>query len=196
MSIVGVDEVGRGCLFGDVCAAAVVLPEEFPDELYKDIKDSKKLSAKKRAKMDTYIRKHAIAFAVGVASAQEIDAMNISNATFLAMSRALEQVEQQTVIAKILVDGNRFKQFKHYEYECIVGGDSIVRNIAAASIVAKVHRDTCIEEMVKTTPALGVYDLSNNKGYGTKTHMDAIARFGITEHHRKTFKPCSTLCVH
>ncbi|KAG5186453.1 ribonuclease HII [Tribonema minus] len=190
MSIVGVDEVGRGCLYGCVTAAAMVLPETFPDEGYKDIKDSKKLSAKKRAKMDLYIKEHAIAYAVGSASAAEIDALNIQNATFLAMHRALEQIEQQTSIAKIMVDGNRFLKYKHYEHECIVGGDAVYKSISAASILAKVYRDTLMEERVKADPRLNVYELAKNKGYGTKTHMDAIAQHGITEDHRKSFKPC------
>lgn len=193
MSIVGVDEVGRGCLFGDVVACAVILPESFPDELYHDIKDSKKLSAKKRTKMDLYIKKHAIAYAVGSATPAEIDSMNIAEATYLAMHRALEQIEQQMTITKIMVDGNRFRKFKNYDYECVVGGDSIVRSIAAASIVAKVLRDTGIEELVKTMPALEVYDLTKNKGYGTAKHMAAIAQHGITAFHRRSFKPCSDL---
>jgi ribonuclease HII len=190
MTKVGLDEVGRGCVFGQVTAGAVIMPATFPDELHHGIKDSKKLSAKQRVKMDAYIKQHAIAYAIGTASAAEIDTLNIQSATFVAMHRALEQIEQQVQITKILVDGNRFDRYKDYEYECIVGGDATVKSIAAASIIAKVYRDNAIDEMVTADPTLAVYDLINSRGYPTPTHLAAIAKHGIAEQHRRTFGPC------
>ncbi|KAG5184108.1 ribonuclease HII [Tribonema minus] len=184
---VGVDEVGRGCLFGSVVAAAVALPETFPDDGWREIKDSKKLSPRKRALLDSYIRMHAIAFGIGIATASEIDELNILQSTMLAMHRALDQVSAQVEISSIKVDGNYFKAYHEVPYECIVKGDTKVLSIAAASIIAKVFRDNMMKTLVTDNPDLAQYGISTNMGYPTQAHIRAISQHGLTDQHRKSF---------
>lgn len=176
--ICGVDEAGRGPLAGPVCAAAVILPEglEIPG-----LTDSKKLTDKKRRELFPLIQEHAIAYGIGMASQQEIDEINILQATFLAMKRALAQLTVKPDLA--LIDGNRETDFG-LPVKTVVKGDSLSANIAAASILAKVTRDDLMVEMAKTYPQYG-FDV--HKGYGTKAHYAALREFGPCEIHRMTF---------
>lgn len=176
--ICGVDEAGRGPLAGPVCAAAVILPEglEIPG-----LTDSKKLTDKKRRELFPLIQERAIAYGIGMASQQEIDEINILQATFLAMKRALAQLSVQPDLA--LIDGNRETDFG-LPVKTVVRGDSLSANIAAASILAKVTRDDLMVEMAKTYPQYG-FDV--HKGYGTKAHYGALREFGPCEIHRMTF---------
>lgn len=184
----GVDEVGRGCLFGDVVAAAVILPQTFPDDTWEQIKDSKKLSKKKREELATYIKSHAIAYAIGKATPEEIDSMNILQATMCAMHRACDALSEKREFNKLMVDGNYFKSYANVPHELVKGGDNKILSIAAASILAKTYRDHQIEEIVRQNPEYKVYGLHTNMGYGTKTHCEAIATHGITRYHRKSFR--------
>jgi len=177
---VGCDEAGRGCLAGPVVAAAVILGENFNNEV---INDSKKLSEKKRNELRGYIEANALTWAVGIVSPQEIDQINILNASFLAMHRALDQL--QTPIDFIIIDGNRFNAYKDIPHECIVKGDGKYQNIAAASILAKTYRDEIMDNLDLEFPQ---YNWKKNKAYPTKAHREAIAQFGTTPHHRMTFR--------
>lgn len=176
--ICGVDEAGRGPLAGPVCAAAVILPKhaEIPG-----LTDSKKLSDKKRRELFPLIQEQAVAYGIGFATEQEIDEINILQATFLAMQRALDQLKVKPDLA--LIDGNREKDFG-VPVKTVVKGDSLSANIAAASILAKVSRDNLMEEMAKTYPQ---YGFEIHKGYGTKAHYAALREFGATPIHRITF---------
>lgn len=176
--ICGVDEAGRGPLAGPVCAAAVILPEETE---IPGLTDSKKLSDKKRRELFPLIQEKAIAYGIGMASQQEIDEINILQATFLAMKRALAQLSVQPDFA--LIDGNRETDFG-LPVRTVVKGDSLSANIAAASILAKVTRDDLMVEMAKTYPQYG-FDV--HKGYGTKAHYAALREFGPCDIHRMTF---------
>jgi|TARA_B110000902_G_scaffold26678_1_gene29008 ribonuclease HII len=176
----GCDEAGRGCLAGPVVAAAVILPKDFTHPL---LNDSKQVSEKKRAILKLVIEKEAIAYAVGIVDHKEIDDINILNASFLAMHRALDQIK--TSFDSILVDGNRFKKYKDYEHHCIIKGDGKYLNIAAASILAKTYRDEIMENLDKEFP---VYSWKKNKGYPTKAHRAAIREFGVNKNHRLTFR--------
>lgn len=200
MLIAGVDEAGRGPLFGPVVAGAVVLPpdDEFPDEVYKQIKDSKKLSAKKRDVLADYIKQHAITYGIGVCSSQEIDQLNILHATMRAMDRALTDAYKKVPFEHIMVDGPHFIPYippgidsEALTHECVVDGDNIHRCIAAASILAKTHHDKLIKEIVEQHPDYEKYGLKKNMGYGTAEHMRALKEFGPTPHHRRSFKPVS-----
>ena len=177
---VGCDEAGRGCLAGPVVAAAVILGDDFNHSL---INDSKKLTEKNRAELRVFIEENALAWAVGIVSPQEIDEINILNASFLAMHRALDQLK--TPIDLILVDGNRFNKYKYFPHECIVKGDAKYMNIAAASILAKTYRDEIMDNLDTEFPQ---YNWKKNKAYPTKAHRAAIAEFGTTPHHRLSFK--------
>ena len=176
--ICGVDEAGRGPLAGPVCAAAVILPRglEIPG-----LTDSKKLTDKKRRELFPVIQEQAIAYGIGFASEQEIDEINILQATFLAMQRALDQLKVKPDLA--LIDGNRQKDFG-IPVKTVVKGDSLSANIAAASILAKVTRDNLMEEQAKTYPQ---YGFEIHKGYGTKAHYAALREFGACPIHRATF---------
>lgn len=187
---VGVDEVGRGCLFGDVVAAAVILPTTFPDDTWQQIKDSKKLSKKKREELEVYIQKHAIAFAIGSASSEEIDQMNILQATMCAMHRACDALWEKHPFSggKLMVDGNYFKPYAQVSHELVKGGDNKVLSIAAASILAKTFRDRQIANILQDNPEYNVYGLATNMGYGTKAHMAAISKHGLTPYHRRSFR--------
>lgn len=176
---VGCDEAGRGCLAGPVFAAAVILPEDFSNEL---LNDSKKLSEKNRYNLRTLIEKEASYWAVGIVDNNEIDEINILNASFLAMHRAIDKLG--IVPEHIIVDGNRFKKYKEISHDCIVKGDGKFLSIAAASILAKTYRDDFMKEIHNKHPE---YDWISNKGYPTKKHREAIKNIGISSYHRKTF---------
>ncbi|MFL5762578.1 MAG: ribonuclease HII [Bacteroidia bacterium] len=176
----GCDEAGRGCLAGPVYAAAVILPKNFKNKL---LNDSKQLSDKQRKELRPIIEKEAISWAVGVVSVDEIDEINILNASFLAMHRALDQLN--TIPQSLLIDGNRFKKYKDIPHHCIIEGDGKYLSIAAASILAKTYRDDLMDELHVQFPH---YGWENNRAYATKGHREAIEQFGLTEHHRKTFR--------
>jgi len=176
---VGCDEAGRGCLAGPVFAAAVILPEDFLNEL---LDDSKKLSEKNRYKLRVVIEKEALYWAVGIVDNNEIDEINILNASFLAMHRAIDELG--VVPEHIIVDGNRFNKYKDISHDCIVKGDGKYMSIAAASVLAKTYRDDFMKEIHNKHPE---YDWISNKGYPTKMHREAIMNNGITSFHRKSF---------
>jgi ribonuclease HII len=196
--VIGVDEAGRGPLIGPVVAGAVVLPEDssFPDDTYKLIKDSKKLTPKVRGKIAEYIKQHAITYGIGVCSAQEIDQINILHATMRAMDRALTDAYKKVPFHHIQVDGPHFVPYMPpgidsdaLTHECIVDGDNTHRNIAAASILAKEHHDMLIRQLLEEHPDYEKYGLKKNMGYGTPEHMRALREHGPTPHHRQSFKP-------
>jgi ribonuclease HII len=177
---VGCDEAGRGCLAGPVFAAAVILGEKFENNL---INDSKKLSEKSRNYLRFYIEDHAEAWAVAEVGPEEIDQINILNASILAMHRAIEKL---TIIPEhIAVDGNRFKNYLDIPHTCVVKGDAKYFNIAAASILAKTYRDECMEKLHEEFP---YYNWKKNKGYPTSEHRLGIKEYGDCMYHRKSFK--------
>ncbi len=180
----GCDEAGRGCLAGSVYAAAVILP---PDYQNPDLNDSKQLSDKKRKALREQIECDAVAWAVGVVTAEEIDKINILNASILAMHRALDQLQVRP--EAVIVDGNRFKPYKDLPYTTIVKGDGKYLAIAAASILAKTYRDDYMDVLAEEYPQ---YDWKSNKGYPTKKHRAAILQYGSTPYHRKSFQLLST----
>ena len=175
----GCDEAGRGCLAGSVFAAAVILPPDYENEL---LNDSKQLSEKKRYLLRSMIEKDALAWAVGVVTAEEIDRINILNASFLAMHRALDQLGIHP--EAIIVDGNRFKPYRDLPFTTIVKGDGKYLSIAAASILAKTYRDDYMLSLAEEYPQ---YDWQSNMGYPTKKHREAIRKYGITPFHRKSY---------
>ncbi|GHV34917.1 ribonuclease HII [Bacteroidia bacterium] len=176
----GCDEAGRGPLAGDVFAAAVVFPKDYHNE---KINDSKKLTAKQRFELRSEIEKSALTFAVATVSAREIDEINILNASILAMHRAIDALKITPEL--LLIDGNKFKDYKDIPHHCIVKGDSKYLAIAAASILAKTYRDDYMTELSKSYPQ---YGWDKNAGYPTKQHYLAIREYGITVHHRKSFR--------
>ena len=176
----GCDEAGRGCLAGPVYAAAVILPEDFHHPL---LNDSKQLTEARREKLRPIIENEALAWAVGIVSPQEIDNINILNASILAMHRALDSLN--VVPGAIIVDGNRFKPYGDIEWKTFVKGDGRFGNIAAASILAKTHRDEYMNKLHEEYPQ---YGWNVNKGYPTKVHRKAIALHGATIHHRQSFR--------
>lgn len=175
----GCDEAGRGCLAGAVYAAAVILPPDYKNEL---LNDSKKLTEKQRYQLRPIIEKEALAWAVGVVTPQEIDKINILNASFLAMHRALDKLALRPEY--ILVDGNRFKPYQSVPYTTVVKGDGKYLSIAAASILAKTYRDDYMNALHQEYP---MYDWLSNKGYPTKKHREAIRRFGTSPYHRMSY---------
>lgn len=175
----GCDEAGRGCLAGSVYAAAVILP---PDYHNGRLNDSKKLTARQRYALRQDIERDAVAWAVGVVTPQEIDQINILNASILAMHRALDQLQVRP--EAIIVDGNRFKPYRDLPHTTIVKGDGKYLSIAAASILAKTYRD---DEMVRLAQEYPDYDWQHNMGYPTRKHREAIRQHGITPYHRRTF---------
>jgi ribonuclease HII len=194
----GVDESNRGGLIYDVVAACVVLPSTFEDERYKQIKDSKKLSPKKRAELAAYIKEIAITYGIGSATNEEIDATNILIATMKAMNRAINEAYKKYPFNSLKIDGPHFNGYippgedaEPLQHECIIKGDGKYLNIAAASILAKHHHDTMFLKLIDDNPELEKYDLRKNQGYGTAKHLEAIKKYGITRFHRKSFKPCS-----
>ncbi len=175
----GCDEAGRGCLAGAVYAAAVILPHDFKNEL---LNDSKQLTEKQRYALREVIEREATAWAVGIVSPEEIDKINILNASFLAMHRAVDQLKVRP--EHLLIDGNRFNPYPGISHTTIVKGDGKYLAIAAASILAKTYRDDYMNSLHKEYP---VFDWNHNKGYPTKKHRAAIAQHGVTPYHRKTF---------
>ena len=178
--IAGVDEVGRGSLIGPVYAAAVILNSNINK---KELKDSKKLNKTKREVLSKYIKKNST-WAIGSASLKEIEKLNILNASLLAMTRAIKKLKKKPTL--ILVDGNKVPEIKNYKLKSIIKGDQKISEISAASIIAKVSRDRLITNLSKKFKK---YCWSKNAGYGTRDHMIAIKKYGITKFHRKTFKP-------
>ena len=175
----GCDEAGRGCLAGAVFAASVVLP---PDFVCEDLNDSKQLTEKQRYRLRDIIEKEALAYAVGIVSPAEIDEINILNASFLAMHRAIEQLS--ITPEHLLIDGNRFRKYKDIPHTCVVKGDGKYLAIAAASVLAKTYRDDYMQQL---HGEYDTYDWNNNKGYPTKKHREAIRKHGITPYHRNSF---------
>ncbi len=176
----GCDEAGRGCLAGPVVAAAVILPKNYTNAL---LNDSKKLTSKNRDQLRTEIEQDAIAYAVAFVDHKEIDEINILNASFLAMHRAVDKLNQ--IPELLLIDGNRFKPYPAINHECIIKGDGKYLSIAAASILAKTYRDEYMLKLGKEFPG---YGWSKNMGYPTKVHRDGIRKLGVTPYHRMTFK--------
>ena len=176
----GCDEAGRGCLAGPVFAAAVILPFDFENDI---LNDSKALTEKQRFELRPLIEKDAIIWAVSLVSNEEIDEINILNASFLAMNKAIEKL---TVIpGRLLIDGNRFRTKLKIPYTCMVKGDGRFYSIAAASVLAKTYRDDFMSKIHKEFP---FYNWKQNKGYPTKEHRDAIRQFGVSKYHRRTFR--------
>ena len=186
----GCDEAGRGCLAGSVYAAAVILPPDYQNEL---LNDSKQLTEKRRYQLREIIQRDAVAWAVGIVTPEEIDKINILNASILAMHRALDQLKVRP--EAIIVDGNRFKPYKDpadgkaLPSTTIVKGDGKYLSIAAASILAKTYRDDYMNQLAEEYPQ---YDWLSNKGYPTKKHRDAIRQYGITPYHRKSYNLLGT----
>lgn len=176
----GCDEAGRGCLAGAVFAAAVILPPDFRNEL---LNDSKQLSEKQRYALRPIIEQEATAWAVGIVSPEEIDRINILNASFLAMHRAIEQLNIPP--EHLLIDGNRFKKYRKTPHTCVVKGDGKYLSIAAASVLAKTYRDDYMLDLHREYP---VYQWDRNKGYPSKAHREAIRLHGTSPYHRMTFQ--------
>ncbi len=176
----GCDEAGRGCLAGPVFAAAVILPANFHSEV---LTDSKQLTEKQRYALRPIIEKEAIDWHVGIVSPQEIDEINILNASFLAMHRAILGLKNRP--QHLIIDGNRFKKYEDIPHQCIVKGDGKYMSIAAASILAKTYRDDYMQKLHEEYP---FYHWSKNKGYPTKKHRSSIAEHGVTPYHRITFR--------
>jgi len=175
----GVDEAGRGCYAGPVCAAAVILPKDFYHPL---LNDSKQLSEKERDLLRPIIEKESISFGVAMVDNDEIDIINILQASFKAMHLALDQLTKAPEL--LLIDGNRFKSYKNIKHRCIIKGDGIYTSIAAASVLAKTYRD---EYMLQLHEEFSNYGWNRNKGYGTAEHREAIQLSGICKYHRKSF---------
>jgi len=180
LRVAGTDEAGRGCLAGPVTAAAVILPSSFKSDI---LNDSKILSLKNRRFLKEQIEAEALSFGVAHVFMEEIDEINILNASILAMHKALRELKFDPEC--IIVDGNRFKNFKTIPHECIIKGDGKYMSIAAASILAKTYRDEFMEKIHEEFP---MYNWKKNKGYPTKEHRAAIKKYGITKYHRKSFK--------
>jgi len=177
---VGCDEAGRGCLAGPVFAAAVILPKDFHHPL---LNDSKQLNETQRKQLRIEIEAQALAFAVAQVDHEEIDRINILQASFLAMHRALDTLKTKPEF--ILVDGNRFKKYQDLPHQCIIKGDGKYFSIAAASILAKTYRDDFMERITVQYPQ---YDWSSNKGYPTIKHREAVLQYGFSPYHRRSFK--------
>ena len=194
----GIDEAGRGCLFGPVSIAGVVwINEEIDSSI--EIKDSKKLSLKKRLLAYDYILDNSIANTSLLIHHEDIDKDNILKSTLKGMHKCVDNITEQLNIDTILVDGNQFnfymdKNGECINHKCVIKGDDTYKSIAAASILAKVNRDNYINNLCEEYPELKKYDIHNNKGYGTKKHLNAIKEYGITKWHRKTFGICKEYC--
>ena len=176
---IGCDEAGRGCLAGPVVAAAILLPDYFNNKI---LNDSKQLSKKKREILEKIIKDESISFGIGVVSPKEIDKINILNASFLAMHRAINQISNKYEL--LLIDGNRFNKYKKVEHKCIVKGDAKYMSIAAASVIAKTARDKIMKDLSEKFPQ---YSWESNQGYPTKKHREAIKKCGANKYHRKSF---------
>ena len=182
--IAGVDEVGRGSLIGPVYASAVILKKSINQKL---LKDSKSLSKKEREYLCTYIKKNSI-WSIGKASVKEIEKLNILQASLLAMKRAIKKLKKKPT--HVLIDGNKTPELENYNLKSVIKGDKKIPSISAASIIAKVSRDKFITTLSKKNKG---YDWDKNFGYGTKQHLKALKKLGITKHHRKTFSPISKI---
>ena len=178
----GCDEAGRGCLSGPVCCAAVVLPPDFSNDL---LNDSKQLTAKQRERLRPIIEREALAWAVVMVEPEEIDRINILNASITGMQRALDALG--VVPEHVIVDGNRFRPWRDVPYHTVVKGDATYMSIAAASVLAKTHRDELMSRLAADYPG---YGWERNMGYPTKEHLEALLRLGLTPHHRKSYAPC------
>ena len=176
----GCDEAGRGCLAGPVVASAVILPADYKHSL---LNDSKVISKKRRVTLRAEIKREAISWAIGEYSNEEIDRVNILNASFYAMHRAIDQLTPAPM--HLIIDGNRFNKYKELPHDCIIKGDGKYLSIAAASILAKTHRDELMEQLAEQYPE---YGWEKNAGYPTKAHRSAIRAYGITPFHRKSFR--------
>tara|TARA_Y100000817_G_C16749440_1_gene496285 strand:+ start:299 stop:958 length:660 start_codon:yes stop_codon:yes gene_type:complete len=193
---VGLDEAGRGCLFGPVCAAGVIWIKEDKEDTPK-IKDSKKCTEKHREICYKYIKNNAINYSIEMIDNDIIDNFNILKCSIDAMHKCLDNISEQSNFNSILVDGNYFNHYYNsnnddfIEHKCIIKGDSHYKSIAAASILAKTERDKYIIQLVNDNPYLKKYGIHKNKGYGTKEHIEAINKYGITKWHRKSFSPCN-----
>lgn len=176
----GTDEAGRGCLAGPVTAAAIILPENFENSM---LNDSKQLSEIRRSTLRPILEASAVSFGVAHVYPEEIDTINILNASILAMHKAIEQLTSKSTF--IIVDGNRFKPYRNVPHQCIVKGDCKYMSIAAASVLAKTYRDAYMEELHWEYP---MYNWKQNKGYPTLEHRAAIRKYGTTEYHRKSFR--------
>ena len=195
----GIDEAGRGCLMGPVVVASVILGDISDNPPPYEIRDSKKCSAKHRHILRQYIEENAIAFNVQFVGREKIDKVNILQATVIGMHRCIDEIIKTIKIDRLLIDGSYFPyytfidedSFEIIPHVCIPGGDNQYLNIAAASILAKEYHDEYVIQLCDKNPILDNYDIRNNKGYGTKSHMAALKDFGPTEWHRKSFKPCS-----
>lgn len=175
----GCDEAGRGCLAGAVYAAAVILPHDFRNEL---LNDSKQLTEKQRYALREVVEREALAWAVGVVTPEEIDRINILNASFLSMHRAVDQLKLRP--EHLLIDGNRFKKYQDVPHTTVVKGDGKYMAIAAASVLAKTYRDDYMNRLAEEYPQ---YDWDSNKGYPTKKHREAIRLYGTTPYHRMSY---------
>ena len=193
---IGLDEAGRGSLLGPVFSAGVILYDIKSNPPPYPIKDSKKCSPKVRAELRKYIEQNSIAYCVEMIDSDRIDKINILNATMEGMEKCIDNITSVISVDRLLVDGNTFPTymdkftFDFIPHVCIPGGDDKYLNIAAASILAKEYHDEYILKLCETNNNLDKYDIKNNKGYGTKSHMEALKEFGPTEFHRKSFKPC------
>ena len=186
---VGLDECARGVMFGRLYAAAVIMPKDkLKDKLFENIKDSKKLSKKKREELYNYIIKNCIEYSISWIDEKEIDKINILQANLKAFHLCLDKLK--TNFTHILVDGIHFNSYNCFTHECIKGGDNKYISIAAASILAKVSHDKYIMNLCENVSELKKYDLENNMGYGTKKHLEAINKYGSSSYHRKTFGIC------
>ena len=185
----GIDEAGRGCLFGPVCVSSVIWLDEDPNpDLV--IRDSKKMSEKKRNILRTYILDNSISSSVKFIDNETIDRDNILEATMKGMHECIDDVSSNINIDTLLIDGPHFNMYDGISHVCVVNGDNTYKSIAAASILAKTFRDEYISRLVDENPELEKYDIRNNKGYGTRKHLEAIREHGITKWHRKTFGIC------
>ena len=193
----GIDEAGRGSLIGRVYAGVVIWDPNVIEPKGFELKDSKKISKKKRVKIRDYIIENAVDYGVGYCEPSEIDEYNILEATMMAMHKAVKQLKN--IPDLLLVDGNRFKTCIYtkengdsdfYNYKCITKGDSIYKSIAAASILAKVYHDEHIQSLLDNNQDLHKYDIGSNMGYGTKKHMQALREYGPSQFHRMSYKPC------
>jgi|TARA_B000000532_G_C18845033_1_gene396819 ribonuclease HII len=193
---IGLDEAGRGCLLGPVFTAGVIMNDISMNYPPYEIKDSKKCSAKVRSILRKYIEENCIAFSVEMIDVDRIDKVNILQASMEGMEKCVDNITSVINVDRLLVDGNYFptymdkSTFEHIPHVCIPGGDDKYLNIAAASILAKEYRDEYIKNLCFENNILYSYDIINNKGYGTKTHMAALKEYGPTKFHRKSFKPC------
>ena len=196
---VGLDEAGRGCLLGPVCIGAVIIPQGgFVDPPY-EIKDSKKMSATKRGILRKYIEDNAMYYSVQCIGPGPIDTLNILQATMKGMHQCLDELCENVKVDRILVDGTYFPIYTHkttfdaIPHECIPSGDNLYQSIAAASILAKEYRDEYIRDLVSHNPELQDYGIHTNKGYGTRSHINALYEKGVTQWHRKSFEPCKSI---